>query len=415
MSRSIKIILYFITFLLFIFFSGILMVRASYMIPVDISGVEFERSYNFTYITIFGIIAFMFGIMAAFAFLTKLGKMNIKDIFAYKKRYLVYSTSVVAFGLFYFVFELLFGYIVLNINNPYSKVNNTYNSIVVADNKVYDELDYSIRSDNTNMFILNGTQDVTFMNSLINHYGNGQLNEYDNNTIIKAVRDSSLYVNDSLFNLRGKNSEGFYIDTSSLNIKSSEIRVDDPSSIVLYAANSDISIFEGTFSAYSNELFIFRNSCKVLFGKSKFNINENVQDLIYLYSDSVADVNTIDFKEMDVDLSSADLFRIDKSTDIITIEDSSISIDDINKYLLSIHNSNVELHIKNSTVKGNITFDDNSKVKIVLENSSFNGDIISSNTIELIKDDSSTFVTNNTTLQNLNNSDELNNENQESE
>ena len=168
MSRSIKIILYFITFLLFIFFSGILMVRASYMIPVDISGVEFERSYNITYITIFGIIAFMFGIMAAFAFLTKLLKINIKDIFAYKKRYLVYSTSVVAFGLFYFVFELLFGYIVLNINNPYSKVNNTYNSIVVADNKVYDELDYSIRSDNTNMFILNGTQDVTFMNSLIN-------------------------------------------------------------------------------------------------------------------------------------------------------------------------------------------------------------------------------------------------------
>ena len=415
MSRSIKIILYFITFLLFIFFSGILMVRASYMIPVDISGVEFERSYNITYITIFGIIAFMFGIMAAFAFLTKLGKMNIKDIFAYKKRYLVYSTSVVAFGLFYFVFELLFGYIVLNINNPYSKVNNTYNSIVVADNKVYDELDYSIRSDNTNMFILNGTQDVTFMNSLINHYGNGQLNEYDNNTIIKAVRDSSLYVNDSLFNLRGKNSEGFYIDTSRLNLKSSEIRVDDPSSIVLFAAKSDISIFEGTFSTYSNELFIFRNSCKVLFGKSKFNINENTQDIIYLYSDNVNDVNTIDFKEMEVNLSSADLFRIDKSTDIITIEDSSISIDDINNYLLSIHNSNVELHIKNSTVKGNITFDDNSKVKIVLENSSFNGDIISNNTIELIKDDSSTFVTNNTTLQNLNNSDELNNENQESE
>lgn len=385
------------------------------MIPVDISGVEFERSYNITYITIFGIIAFMFGIMAAFAFLTKLGKINIKDIFAYKKRYLVYSTSVVAFGLFYFVFELLFGYIVLNINNPYSKVNNTYNSIVVADNKVYDELDYSIRSDNTNMFILNGTQDVTFMNSLINHYGNGQLNEYDNNTIIKAVRDSSLYVNDSLFNLRGKNSEGFYIDTSSLNLKSSEIRVDDPSSIVLFAANSDISIFEGTFSTYSNELFIFRNSCKVLFGKSKFNINENTQDIIYLYSDSVNDVNTIDFKEMEVNLSSADLFRIDKSTVTITIEDSSISIDDINKYLLSIHNANVELHIKNSTVKGNITFDDNSKVKIVLENSSFSGDVISNNTIELIKDDSSTFVTNNTTLQNLNNSDELNNENQESE
>ncbi len=415
MSRSIKIILYFITFLLFIFFSVILMVRASYMIPLDISGVEFERSYNITYITIFGIIAFMFGIMAAFAFLTKLGKMNIKDIFAYKKRYLVYSTSVVAFGLFYFVFELLFGYIVLNINNPYSKVNNTYNSIVVADNKVYDELDYSIRSDNTNMFILNGTQDVTFMNSLINHYGNGQLNEYDNNTIIKAVRDSSLYVNDSLFNLRGKNSEGFYIDTSSLNLKSSEIRVDDPSSIVLFASKSDISIFEGTFSSYSNELFIFRNSCKVLFGKSKFNINENTQDIIYLYSDNAADVNTIDFKEMDVNLSSADLFRIDKSTVTITIEDSSISIEDINKYLLSIHNANVELHIKNSTVKGNITFDDNSKVKMVLENSSFSGDIISNNTIELIKDDSSTFVTNNTTLQNLNNSDELNNENQESE
>ena len=385
------------------------------MIPVDISGVEFERSYNFTYITIFGIIAFMFGIMAAFAFLTKLGKMNIKDIFVYKKRYLVYSTSVVAFGLFYFVFELLFGYIVLNINNPYSKVNNTYNSIVVNDNKLYDELDYSIRSDNTNMFILNGTQDVTFMNSLISHYGNGQLNEYDNNTIIKAVRNSNLYVNDSLFNLKGKNSEGFYIDTSRLNIKSSEIRVDDPSSIVLYAANGDISIFEGTFSAYSKELFIFRNNCKVLFGKSKFNINENTQDIIYLYSDSVDDVNTIDFKEMEVNLSSADLFRIDKSTDIITIEDSSITIDDINKYLLSIHNSNVELYIKNSTVKGNITFDDNSKLKIVLENSSFNGDIISNNTIELIKDDSSTFVTNNTTLQNLNNSDELNNENQESE
>lgn len=426
MSRSVKIILYLITFLLFIFFSVILIVRASYMIPVDISGANFERSFSISYLILFGIIAFLFGSMAGLAFMTKMGKTNSKEAFAYKKRYLVYSTSLVAFGLFYFISELLVGYIVLNINNPYTQVNNTYNSIIAENNKAYNNLDYFIRTDNTNMFILNGSKDVSFLNSVIGHYGNGIVDEFDNNSIVRLVRDSNLFIKDSLFNVYGDNSEVLSIDSSKVDISSTEFRSNNNTSLFIYSNNSNLSIYDSTFSSNSYDSFIFSNNSNVLFDSCKFNVNEINNDLFYLYSDINETNNTLTLKNINYDSDLIDLIRIDKSIDSIVIENSSINIDNIEKYFLKINNSNVDIQIKNSYIKGNIIYDENSKVKLILENSTFEGNVIGDTGIDLMIDDNSSIVSSNPikvnefagsdiSFQKINNFVILNNKNQENE
>jgi hypothetical protein len=145
-----------------------------------------------------------------------------------------------------------------------------------------------------------------------------------------------------------------------------------------------------------------------------------------LYSDINETKNTLTLKNINYDSDLIDLIRIDKSIDSIIIENSSISIDNIEKYLLKINNSNVDIQIRNSYIKGNLIYDENSKVKLILENSTFEGNVIGDTGIDLTIDDNSSIVSGNPfkvnefagsdiSFQKINNFVILNNKNQENE
>lgn len=409
MSRPLKIFLYFLSFSIIMYVSVILMVRASYFIPVNTSGADLDRSYSLLYLFLFGIFAVIFGLVGAYAYLSNLGKKTSKEVFQYNKKKFVFVVTFLAIGLFYFIFELLFGYIILNYNNPSLNVNNTYMSIMVSEDKSFKELDYSSKINNSNEFIVNGVTSG-FYNSTISHYGNGMHQIVGNNTIIKALLKSSVVIDKCVLSTYGKYSEALYIEDSTLNVSNSSINVSGENSVALFSDSGIVNITNTKISSKSNYVLVLRNDTFAVFDSIDFNINRNTNELIYLSSDNSKESINVFLKNIKSDTPDYDFFKIDKTKAFITIENSEINWDSLNEYFAYMDDSSVEVHLKNSKLIGDINIDMDSEFTIRLENSTYEGEIKTINPINLSIDDVSEFKTKSKlTISNYNGSEEKKN------
>ena len=399
MSRPLKIFLYFLSFFVIVYFTIILMVRASYFIPVSSTGVDFDRAYTALYIILFGLFAIIFGLVGAYAYLSNLGKLSFKEVFKYKKKVFVFSVTFFAFGLFYFVFELLFEYIILNYNNPSLTVNNNYNSVLVKEDKSFKDLDYSSKLNNTNLFLIKGVTSG-FYDSVMTHYGNGLHQIVGNNTIIKAILKSNVMIDKSALYVNGNYTEGIYVDESTLNVTNSSIKVNGTNSVALFAEKSDVHLINTSISSSSDYVFVLRNKNDVLFDNVDFDISSDTNELILLNSDNSRNGSNLFLKNIKSNTPDYDFFKIEDNKSVITLDGCEINWESISEYFAYLDDSSLELHIINSKLVGGISLDMNSTLDLYLENSTYEGDIRAINGINLNIDDSSTFKPKNKVLVN---------------
>ena len=391
-SRFISIILYILTFILLIFFTTVVIINGYYTIPYNTSGVDLSRSFTVLHDIIFGIVAFVFALFATYCFLSVFGKIKFKEVFKKERSKVVYISCVSAFGIVYFMTELLVGYIVLNIKDPNAFINgNTYGNIVVTEDKSLNNVYSNSSLNNINMISIDGKYTLNISDSSLINYGNNVLSNRGFNTIINEKNGATFNGDRIMFTLTGTNSEVAYLNNSVLRLFNSNISVEDESSIFIYSDKSEVYTNSSSLSSSSKNPIVVKNGSTFYLERSNFVSEANCNDIFKVTSDDNS-VNIISLKNGSIAKGNYNIFNIDSSKTIINLSDLKIDWIDIEKYIAEINDSDVTININNCMITGNINFDTNSNLKVNLEESQFIGSIVGDNGFELSMDDSSIFT-----------------------
>ena len=389
-SRFISIILYILTFILLIFITSVVIINGYYTIPYSTNGVDLSRSFTILHDIVFGIIAFVFALFSTYCFLSIFGKISFKEVFKKERRKLVYFSCVFAFGIVYFMTELLVGYIVLNINDPNAFINgNSAGSIIISEDKSLNNVYINSSTNNVNMISIDGNYILSVNDSNLINYGSNVLNDRGLNTILVEKNGATFNGDRIMLTLTGANSEVAYLDNSIYRLFNSNVSVDDKTSIFIYANKSEVYTNSTSISSSADTPFLIKNGSSIFLERSNFVSRANCKSVFNISSDDTKSVNTVSLKNGSIDRGDYDIFDIDSSQTIINLNDLKIDWIDIEKYIANIKNSDVTININNCMITGNISFDDYSNLKINLEKSQFNGSIISNKGFELTMDDNS--------------------------
>ena len=393
-SRWFSITMYILSFILLFFITSVIIINAYYSIPYNSSGVDLSRSFTVMHDIVFGIVALIFAFLAAYCFLSIFGKKGLKEVFTKDRRISVYISSVLAFGIVYFMTELLVGYIVLNIKDPNSFINgNTGGNITIIEDKTLNNVYLNNSSSNTNMIYIDGKHTLLVNDSNIIHYGNNVLNNRGYNTIINESNGAIFNADRVMLTLTGSNSELAFLNNSTLRLFNSNVSIDNKSSMFIYANKSDIYTNSTSITSSSDHHpIILKNGSNAFFERSNF-ISENTCDnIVEITSDEDDSVNTLTLKNSSIDKGEYNLFHFDKTKSIINLNDLKIDWSEVEKYIADIKDSDVTINISNSMITGNINFDDNSILKINIEKSQLIGTVNGNKGFELTMDDNSVFT-----------------------
>ena len=393
-SRWVTILLYFLSFCLIFVITSVVIVNAYYAIPYDSGGIILERTFSVSYDLLFGIIAFFFSILATYSFLSIFGSKKFSEVFFSRRRKLVYISTFLTFMIVYFMFELLVGYIVLNIKNPNAFVNgNTSNSIVIESDKNSSKVYLDSSTNNTNMFVVGNGNSFSLSDSNLNHSGNGSgYNNPGKNTIIYVHEGATFNGDRIMLNLRGAYSEALYVHEGTMRIFNSNVLTKVKNSIPLYGYHSNIYVNSSSFSSNSENAVVLRNGSEFTFDNSIFDLGDVCKEIFILDSSSEDETNVVNIRNSNIDTANYHLFKIKNSKNIINFEEVKLDWGDIESYLATIDKSDVTINIKNSNVSGNFYLDDVSNLKINLINSEFSGNIVNNKGFELTMDDVSLFT-----------------------
>jgi hypothetical protein len=392
-NRWFSIMLYILTFCLIFFITSVVIINAYYFIPYDANGIDLTRSFTVIYDVVFGIIAFIFALVMSYSFLSIFGLKKLNEVFARGRKKAVYISSVITFGLAYYLIELLVGYIVLNINDPNTFVNGSNSgSIIIASDKSFDNVHLNSTTNNTNMFIIDGEHVLNINDSNVIHYGSDTTNEIGANTIVSAKNRATLNGYRIMLTLKGTNTEAIYLNDSTLHLFNSNISIEGNNSSFVYADNSQLFINSTSISNTSKNSVILTNGSSGYFDKCNFILTKNCNNVFLLNSNNKELTNEVTLKNSSIDKGDYNLFNVENSTNIINITESKVDWSEVEKYIANIKNSDVVINISNSMVTGNIYFDDASSLRINLEKAQFSGNIVSNKGFELTMDDNSLFT-----------------------
>jgi len=392
-SRWFSIFMYILSFALIFFISSVIVINAFYTIPYNASGVDLTRSFTIAHDIAFGIVALIFALLGAYCFLSVFGKKRLKEVFTKERKPSVYISSVLTFGLVYFIMELLIGYIVLNINDPNAFINgNNSAGVIVNEDKSLNNVYLNSSNNNINLISIDGSYSLSVTDSNLINYGSNILSEKGLNNVIYEKNNATFNGDRVLITLTGGNSEVAYLDNSTFRLFNSNVSVDNYTSNFIYANKAEIYANSSSITGSANYPVILRNGTTAMFERSSFVSEENCVTVFDVTSDDKEDVNTISLKNSSIDKGDYNLFHFDKTTGIINLSDLKIDWSDVEKYIADIESSDVTINISDSMVTGTIKFDDKSKLKINLERSQFNGTVIGDNGFELTMDDNSVFT-----------------------
>ncbi len=389
-NRWFSIIMYILSFVLLFFITSVVIINAFYSIPYQTNGVDFSRSFTLVHDIVFGIIAFIFALLGSYCFLSVFGKKTIKEVFTRERRKIVYISCIFAFGIVYFLTELLVGYIVLNINDPNAFINGSNGgNIVINEDKTLNNVYINSNINNTNIVSIDGNHTLNVNDSNLINYGSNVLSDRGLNTIVVERNGASFNGDRVMLTLTGANSEVAYVDNSAYRLFNSNVSIDDKTSMFIYGNKAEVYTNSTSISSSSETPIVLRNGSTVFLERTSFVSKDNCKNVITISSDDSELVNTINIKNGSIDKGDYNIFSIDSATTVINLSDLKIDWIDIEKYIADIKNSNVTINISNSMVTGRINFDDYSNLKLNIEKSQFNGFIFGNKGFELTMDDNS--------------------------
>ena len=392
-SRFVSVILYILTFILLIFITSVVIINGFYTIPYNTSGVDLSRSFTLMHDIVFGIVAFIFALFASYCFLSIFGLKKPKEVFIKDRKKIVYISCVLTFGIVYFLTELLVGYIVLNINDPYAFINgNTAGNIVVKEDKTINNVYINNSSVNSNIIYIDGSHTLGVTDSNLIHYGDNVLEDRGLNTIVYEKNGAIFNGDRVMLTMTGSNSEVAYLDNSTFRLFNSNVSVDDKSGVFVYSNKSDIYTNSTSISSASDTPIIIKNGTNIYLERSNFVSKSNCKNVFTVRAENDSDINTITLKNSSIDKGNYNLFDINESTTVINLSDLKIDWSDVENYIADIKNSDVTININNSIVTGNINIDEFTNLKINLNKAQFNGIISGVNGFELSMDDNSVFT-----------------------
>ena len=198
------------------------------------------RSFNITYYFIFGVIAVIFSLEVSYLILSSFNNKSYDETFAYSKRYVLYTLTLISVTIFYFIGELLVGYIVLNYDTPVIKKNIGDSSIIIKSDLNVITGNYVSTTKNSNAVTVNGKYNVVMNGALISKEANGTDNSSGRNAAFAAKGGADVTLNGVLIQTTGSYSNGLYsVDEGTKVVvnKSSINTAGEMSSTVYVSAN----------------------------------------------------------------------------------------------------------------------------------------------------------------------------------
>lgn len=335
------------------------------------------RSFNINYYFIFGVIAVIFSLEVSYLILSSFNKKSYDETFAYSKRYVLYTLTLISVTIFYFIAELLIGYIVLNYDTPEIKKNIEDSSIIIKSDLNVITGNYVSTTKNSNAVTVNGNYNVVMNGALISKEANGTDNSSGRNAAIAAKGGANVTLNGVLIQSTGSYSNGLYsVDEGTKVVvnKSSINTAGEMSSTVYVSANvvintSSITSASAGVVALDDAFFSFSS------GNIHIN-NNNTKRNFYIRNEFKDHGNaTFNLNETILEYGAGNLFDVLNNDVTINLKSNIFTCTEQIDDLISLINSKVVLNVSNQNITGNVILDNDSSIVYTLTNSTYNGSI----------------------------------------
>ncbi len=337
-------------------------------------GLDLSRTFTVPYYILMFISCFIFDLVVVYFFMSSFNKMTSKEVFSYKKKYVVFFASFFACFLIECALTILIGYVFINSPAETNKINTDLGlkRSYVADYKA--DVIYSTQTDASqktlesgkvdySSLLINGKNDVNLSQFIVNNYSSGT-NELNGRNSAVAIRDgNNTNINQIIVNTFGDNSPVLYVRNSNFTTidrftgNSSGLR----SAIV--NTNSYVKIVHFTFEAAGDiGLELVNNGSLSLTEGSLVIKSEDSDKKIYVRGNNNRGTASLSMLNTSLNTGGGTLFKV--VNDNFSVDLSHVEIISKKPFdnFMELYNSTTYLSIKEQAITGKILLEHNSQL-----------------------------------------------------